>query len=120
MFSGDEINWTEKRAVLHTALRNRSNKKIVVDGKNIMDEINEVLGKMESFSDRLRSGDWKGFTGKEIKTVVNIGIQLTTSTNISGKNASSPAMTSVVVVVVTSSKGTKNICVEVSTSESEP
>jgi glucose-6-phosphate isomerase len=74
MFSGEEINWTEKRAVLHTALRNRSNKPILVDGQNIMGPINEVLKKMESFSSRLRKGDWKGFTGKAIKTVVNIGI----------------------------------------------
>lgn len=74
MFSGEEINWTEKRAVLHTALRNRSNKEILVDGQDIMGDINDVLGKMESFSSRLRNGEWKGFTGKPIKTVVNIGI----------------------------------------------
>lgn len=74
MFSGEKINWTEKRAVLHTALRNRSNTPIYVDGKDIMPEINAVLDKMEVFSDELRSGKWMGITGKKITDVVNIGI----------------------------------------------
>jgi glucose-6-phosphate isomerase len=74
MFSGEKINWTEKRAVLHTALRNRSNKPVYVDGKDIMPEINAVLFKMEKFSNDLRSGKWLGATGKEIIDVVNIGI----------------------------------------------
>ncbi|MDR3274727.1 MAG: glucose-6-phosphate isomerase [Endomicrobium sp.] len=74
MFSGEKINWTEKRAVLHTALRNRSNTPICVDGKNVMIEINEVLNKMKKFSNDLRSGEWLGVTGKKITDVVNIGI----------------------------------------------
>ncbi|MDR1523593.1 MAG: glucose-6-phosphate isomerase [Endomicrobium sp.] len=74
MFSGQKINWTEKRAVLHTALRNRSNSPIYVDGKNVMPQINIVLSKMKKFSDDLREGKWTGFTGKRITDVVNIGI----------------------------------------------
>ncbi len=74
MFEGDVINVTEKRAVLHTALRNRSNEEVLVDGKNVMPEINEVLHQMKSFSEKVISGEWKGFSGKEITDVVNIGI----------------------------------------------
>jgi len=74
MFSGEKINWTEKRAVLHTALRNRSNKPVYVDGKDVMPEINAVLDKMKVFSEELRSGSRKGATGKKITDVVNIGI----------------------------------------------
>lgn len=74
MFEGDVINVTEKRAVLHTALRNRSNEEVLVDGKNVMPEINEVLDQMKSFSEKVISGEWKGFSGKEITDVVNIGI----------------------------------------------
>jgi glucose-6-phosphate isomerase len=74
MFSGEKINITEHRAVLHTALRNRSNNPIAVDGQDVMPKINEVLAKMRSFSDRVRSGSWKGYTGKAITDIVNIGI----------------------------------------------
>jgi glucose-6-phosphate isomerase len=74
MFSGEKINRTESRAVLHTALRNRSNRPILVDGKDVMPEVNAVLAKMRSFSERLRSGEWKGHTGKPITDIVNIGI----------------------------------------------
>ena len=74
MFAGEKINVTEGRAVLHVALRNRSNKPILVDGKDVMPEVNAVLAKMRTFTDRLRSGDWKGHTGKTITDVVNIGI----------------------------------------------
>lgn len=74
MFSGEKINWTEKRAVLHIALRNRSNTSIYVDGKDVMSEINAVLAKMEKFSNDLRSGKWRGVTGKKITDVVNVGI----------------------------------------------
>ena len=74
MFSGEKINWTEKRAVLHTALRNRSNTPVCVDGKDVMPEINAVLEKMERFSNDLRGGKWRGATGKKITDVVNIGI----------------------------------------------
>jgi len=74
MFSGEKINRTEDRAVLHVALRNRSNTPIVVDGKDVMPEVNAVLEKMKSFSERIISGDWKGYTGKPITDVVNIGI----------------------------------------------
>ena len=74
MFSGAKINNTENRAVLHIALRNRSNRPIIVDGKDVMPEINQVLARMRKFSDAIRSGSWKGFTGKVITDVVNIGI----------------------------------------------
>ena len=74
MFSGEKINITEKRAVLHTALRNRSNRPILVDGQDVMPGINAVLAKMKEFSKRIIDGDWKGYTGKSITDVVNIGI----------------------------------------------
>ncbi|HEY4181092.1 MAG TPA: glucose-6-phosphate isomerase [Kofleriaceae bacterium] len=74
MFAGEKINGTEHRAVLHTALRNRSNRPILVDGTDVMPEVNAVLAKMRSFTDRLRDGRWKGHTGKAITDVVNIGI----------------------------------------------
>ena len=74
MFTGEKINWTEGRAVLHTALRNRSNKPVMVDGKDVMPDVNAVLAKMKAFCQKVRSGEWKGFTGKKIKNVVNIGI----------------------------------------------
>ncbi len=74
MFSGEKINRTEDRAVLHVALRNRSNTPILVDGKDVMPAVNAVLAKLRKFSARIRSGDWKGFTGKRIRNVVNIGI----------------------------------------------
>ena len=74
MFTGQKINATEDRAVLHTALRNRSNEPVLVDGQDVMPEINEVLGKMKDFSSKIRSGEWKGFTGKRITDIVNIGI----------------------------------------------
>lgn len=74
MFSGEKINFTEDRAVLHIALRNRSNKPIMVDGMNVMDEVNRVLTQMRKFTEDVRSGTWKGYTGKPITDVVNIGI----------------------------------------------
>ncbi|CAL1262232.1 unnamed protein product [Larinioides sclopetarius] len=74
MFSGEKINFTENRAVLHTALRNRSNKPILVDGKDVMPDVNEVLQHMKEFCEQVRSGQWKGYTGKPITDVVNIGI----------------------------------------------
>uniref|UniRef100_A0A3B3CAL2 Glucose-6-phosphate isomerase n=1 Tax=Oryzias melastigma TaxID=30732 RepID=A0A3B3CAL2_ORYME len=74
MFTGDKINFTEGRAVLHVALRNRSNTPIMVEGKDVMPEVNKVLDKMKSFCHRVRSGEWKGFTGKAITDVVNVGI----------------------------------------------
>lgn len=74
MFTGDIINETENRAVLHTALRNRDNQPVLVDGKDIMPEINQVLNQMKIFSGKVISGKWKGFSGKEITDVVNIGI----------------------------------------------
>ena len=74
MFSGEKINATEGRPVLHIALRNRSNKPIYVDGKDVMPDVNRVLNQMETFSDAIISGTWKGFTGKAITDVVNIGI----------------------------------------------
>lgn len=74
MFTGAPINETEGRAVLHTALRNRSNTPVMVDGRDVMPDINRVLAKMKQFSDRVRSGDWVGYTGKRITDIVNIGI----------------------------------------------
>src|SRR5205823_11569955 len=66
MFAGEKLNGTEGRSVLHVALRNRSNKPILVDGKDVMPEVNAVLAKMRAFTDRVRGGEWKGHTGKRI------------------------------------------------------
>ena len=74
MFTGEKINRTENRAVLHTALRNRSNTPVYVDGKDVMPDVNAVLAKMSAFCDRVILGEWKGYTGKAITDVVNIGI----------------------------------------------
>ncbi|MCB5206421.1 glucose-6-phosphate isomerase [Methylovorus mays] len=74
MFSGEKINFTENRAVLHTALRNRSNTPVLVDGKDVMPDVNRVLAQMRSFSEQVRSGEWKGYSGKRITDIVNIGI----------------------------------------------
>ena len=74
MFSGEKINITENRAVLHTALRNRSNTPVMVDGKDVMHDINAVLAQMREFSEKVRNGSWLGFTGKRITDIVNIGI----------------------------------------------
>ena len=74
MFAGEKINITENRAVLHTALRNRSNTPVLVDGKDVMPDINAVLAQMRLFSDKVRSGVWTGYTGKRITDIVNIGI----------------------------------------------
>ena len=74
MFRGERINETENRAVLHVALRNRSNTPILVDGKDVMLHVNRVLERIHTFSDALLSGRWKGFTGKPITDIVNIGI----------------------------------------------
>ena len=74
MFSGEKINSTEGRAVLHIALRNQSNTPIMVDGKDVMPEVNDTLARIKTFTECVRSGEWKGHTGKSINTVVNIGI----------------------------------------------
>lgn len=74
MFAGEKINITENRAVLHTALRNRSNHPVLVDGVDVMPEVNAVLAQMRDFSEKVRSGAWLGYTGKRITDVVNIGI----------------------------------------------
>ena len=74
MFSGEIINRTEGRAVLHTALRNFSGNSVLVDGKDVMPGVKAVLDKMKAFSEKVISGEWKGYTGKEITDVVNIGI----------------------------------------------
>jgi glucose-6-phosphate isomerase len=74
MFSGEKINITENRAVLHTALRNRSNTPVFVDGKDVMPDVNAVLKQMREFSEKVRDGSWKGYTGKRITDIVNIGI----------------------------------------------
>lgn len=74
MFKGEKINVTEKRSVLHIALRNRKNKPIYVDGKDVMPQINAVLAKMKKFSDAVRFGEFRGSTGKKLTNIVNIGI----------------------------------------------
>ena len=74
MFAGERINTTENRAVLHTALRNRSNTAVPVDGRDVMPGVNAVLERMAAFSRRIRSGEWRGHTGKRIRNVLNIGI----------------------------------------------
>src|SRR5580658_7922042 len=74
MFRGDKINITEKRAVLHTALRAPKDATILVDGVNVVPQVHEVLGKMTAFANKVRSGEWKGHTGKRIRNVINIGI----------------------------------------------
>lgn len=74
MFDGEKINRTENRAVLHTALRNRANTPVLVDGKDVMPDVNAVLAKMKTFCARVISGEWKGYTGKAITDVINIGI----------------------------------------------
>ena len=74
LFSGEKINFTENRAVLHVALRNRANRPILVDGKDVMPDVNRVLGQMKTFCHKVISGEWKGHTGKAITDVVNIGI----------------------------------------------
>ncbi|MCS7033774.1 MAG: glucose-6-phosphate isomerase, partial [Phycisphaerae bacterium] len=73
MFAGEKINITEDRAVLHIALRNRSNRPIFVDGRDVMPEVNAVLQHMREFTEALRQGRWRGFSGKPITDVVNIG-----------------------------------------------
>jgi glucose-6-phosphate isomerase len=74
MFAGDRINTTENRAVLHVALRNRTNRPIVVDGRDVMADVNAVLAKMREFSEQVRGGAWRGHTGEAVSDVVNIGI----------------------------------------------
>src|ERR1700677_4889208 len=74
MFRGDKINITENRAVLHVALRAQKGESIMVDGKDVVPEVHAVLDKMSTFADRVRSGEWKGHTGKPIRNVINIGI----------------------------------------------
>jgi glucose-6-phosphate isomerase len=74
MFSGEKINVTEQRAVLHVALRAPRGESIVVDGENVVPQVHAVLAKMAAFSNRVRSGEWTGYTGKRIRTIVNIGI----------------------------------------------
>lgn len=74
MFAGEKINLTEDRAVLHIALRNRSNRSINVDGQDVMPKVNQVLEKMRAFSELVRGGEWRGYTGKPITDIVNIGI----------------------------------------------
>ncbi|MFW6178579.1 MAG: glucose-6-phosphate isomerase, partial [Desulfohalobiaceae bacterium] len=74
MFSGERINATENRSVLHVALRNRSRQPIYVQGQDVMPEVNQVLDRMGSFVDRVRQGKWLGFTGQPVRDVVNLGI----------------------------------------------
>lgn len=74
MFNGEKINRTENRAVLHTALRNFSGQPVITDGEDVMPAVKKVLEKMKTFCGRIHSGDWKGYTGKKIKYIVNIGI----------------------------------------------
>jgi glucose-6-phosphate isomerase len=74
MFAGEKINFTEDRAVYHVALRNTSNQPMAVNGKSVVEETNSVLEHMKEFSEQIRSGEWKGYTGKKLTTIINIGI----------------------------------------------
>ena len=74
MFAGEHINFTEDRAVYHVALRNVTNEPMKVDGKSVVEDVNSVLEHMKEFSEQIRSGEWKGYTGKKINTIINIGI----------------------------------------------
>ena len=74
MFSGEKINITENRSVLHVALRAPKTEKIFSDGVDVVPEVHTVLDKMSAFADRVRAGEWKGYTGKRVKNVINIGI----------------------------------------------
>ncbi|MFP5403592.1 MAG: glucose-6-phosphate isomerase [Gammaproteobacteria bacterium] len=74
MFGGEKINHTENRAVLHVALRNRSNAPVIVDGEDVMPKVNAVIERMGAFAEKVRSGEWRGYTGERITDVVNIGI----------------------------------------------
>ena len=74
MFKGEKINFTEDRAVLHAALRNVTNEPILVDGKDVMPGVNKELKHMEEFSEAIRSGEWKGYTGKPLTNIINVGI----------------------------------------------
>ena len=74
MFAGEKINFTEDRAVYHVALRNVTNQPMQVDGKSVVEDVNEVLDHMKEFSEQVRSGEWKGYTGKKINTIINVGI----------------------------------------------
>ncbi|MFL6712436.1 MAG: glucose-6-phosphate isomerase [Sulfurifustis sp.] len=74
MFAGEAVNATEKRAALHVALRAPKNARIAVDGRDVVSEVHAVLGRMAAFSEQVRSGEWRGYTGKRIRNVVNIGI----------------------------------------------
>ena len=74
MLNGEKINVTEKRAVLHTALRNRSNRPVFVDGQDVMPAVNQVLARLRNFTESVRSGSWLGHSGKPMINIVNIGI----------------------------------------------
>lgn len=74
MFRGEHINFTEDRAVYHAALRNTTNEPMQVDGKSVVEGTNAVLEHMKEFSEQVRSGEWKGYSGKKINTIINIGI----------------------------------------------
>lgn len=74
MFKGEKINFTEDRAVYHAALRNVTNEPMEVDGKSVVEDVNSVLKHMEEFSEQIRSGEWKGYSGKPLTTIINIGI----------------------------------------------
>lgn len=74
MFAGEKINFTENRAVYHVALRNVSNQPMQMNGMSVVEDVNAVLNHMKEFSEQVRNGEWKGYTGKKINTVINIGI----------------------------------------------
>lgn len=74
MFAGEKINFTEDRAVYHVALRNTSNQTMKVNGESVVEDVNSVLEHIKEFTEQVRSGEWKGYTGKKIDTIINIGI----------------------------------------------
>lgn len=74
LFAGEKVNFTEQRAVFHPALRNVTNEPLAVDGKSVVEETNAVLQHIKEFTEQVRSGEWKGYTGKKLTTIINIGI----------------------------------------------
>ena len=106
MFIGEKINRTENRSVLHVALRNRSNTPVKVDGEDVMPEVNRVLDQMKSFSNRINSGQWKGYSGKAIRSVVNIGIGGSDLGPVMVTEALRPYWTQVIPLFVSNVDGT--------------
>lgn len=106
MFGGEKINSTENRSVLHVALRNRQKKPILVDGTDVTPDVENVLGRMKTFSDKVRSGEWKGHSGKRIRFVVNIGIGGSDLGPVMATEALKPYVSEITPVFVSNVDGT--------------